>query len=309
MSLLGKFIESLHVRVTKAVFREVVKPFVYDAKVDFTNILVLLNKGHMYAGYDEVRIKPNDSFLIPQTQHAHIKLGKPKDKYSLAVAGFNNEDHRSQYLKELSGLKPWGDKNVITVINFELLLYNAIPFFSLLGIEALPIPYDAEFFYLVNHLALEAEQNKMGRDIIMRNYMQEIIIHLFRHLETHPEFKKSLDKLHYLTDKRLANIVNYIQQNLDKDLSNKTIAQVAYVSEDYIGQFFKSLTNHNLQEYVENQRLEKAMTLFRSTSDSVTEIASQVGFKDPAYLSRRFKHKYGFNGTELRKDNKTMAWD
>jgi AraC family transcriptional activator of mtrCDE len=309
MSLLGKFIESLHVRVTKAAFREVLKPFIYDAKVDDTNILVLLNKGQMSAGYDNIKIKPETSYFIPQSQHAHIKLGKLKDKFQIPVSGFSSEEHRSKFLKELSGLKPWEDKDVITVINFELLLYDAIPFFPLLGIPSLPVPYDQEFFYLVQHLALEEEQRKLGREIIMKNYMQEIMIHLFRHLETQPQFESALKNLDYLADIRLASIVNYIQQNLDKDLSNKTIAKIASVSEDYVGQFFKSLTKNNLQLYIENQRLERAMTLMRTSSDTILEISAKVGFKDPAYFSRRFKNKFGVNATEMKKKRDTTAWN
>jgi AraC family transcriptional regulator, arabinose operon regulatory protein len=309
MPLLGKFIESLHVRVTKAAFREVLNPFIYDAKVDDTNIIVLLNKGNMFGGYDDFKIKPETSYFIPQAQHAHIKLGRLKDKFQMPVSGFSSEDHRKKYLKELSGLKSWDDtKSVITVINFEVLLYNAIPFFPLLGISSLPIPYDQEFFYLVQHLALEEEQRKLGRDIMMNNYIQEIMIHLFRYLETLPQFQSALKNLDYLTDKRLATIVNYIQQNLQKDLSNKSIAKVAFVSEDYVGQLFKSLTKNNLQEYIENQRLERAMTLIRTSTDSVLEISVQVGFKDSAYFSRRFKNKFGVNATDVRKKKDAMTW-
>jgi len=86
-------------------------------------------------------------------------------------------------------------------------------------------------------------------------------------------------------------------------LSNQKIADQAFVSKDYVGQFFKSLTNTNLQDYIENQRLERANYLLRTTKDNIQEIAHQVGFKDPAYFSRRFKNKYNVNANQVRKDN------
>ena len=99
------------------------------------------------------------------------------------------------------------------------------------------------------------------------------------------------------------NIIQYIHANLSEDLSNNRIAEKAYVSKDYVGQFFKTLTNTNLQDYIENQRLEKAFALLRTTKDNVQEIAHSVGFKDPAYFSRRFKLKFSSNANQVRKDN------
>src|SRR5205823_13703156 len=121
-------------------------------------------------------------------------------------------------------------EEVITVITFDLLLFNAIPFSPLLEMPALTIPYDKEFLYLVHHIALEQEQQKLGREVIMNNYMQEIVIHLFRYIESQSWLQTYIEKLHYLTDKRLLAIVNYIHQNLDKDLTNKAVSKIALVS-------------------------------------------------------------------------------
>jgi len=74
-----------------------------------------------------------------------------------------------------------------------------------------------------------------------------------------------------------------------------------------VGQFFKSLTNSNLQDYIENQRLEKALQLLKSQPDNVQEIAHAVGFKDAAYFSRRFKMKFGSNAIAVRSDSKNYV--
>jgi YesN/AraC family two-component response regulator len=70
-----------------------------------------------------------------------------------------------------------------------------------------------------------------------------------------------------------------------------------------VGQFFKSMTNANLQDYIEQQRLEKAHQLLRSSTESIQEIAQAIGFKDPAYFSRRFKLKFGKNANQIRRDS------
>ena len=79
------------------------------------------------------------------------------------------------------------------------------------------------------------------------------------------------------------------------------IASLAYVSKDYVGQFFKSLTGRNLQDYIEERRLERAYHLIRTTDENIQQIAVRVGFKDPAYFSRRFKIKFLKNAKDVRK--------
>ena len=135
----------------------------------------------------------------------------------------------------------------------------------------------------------------------MKNYTEEIVIQIMRYISSQPEYEKKIEKINFLTDARLVGIVQYISENLGGDLSNKRLSEIAFLSEDYIGQFFKSLTGSNLQDYVELQRLEKACELLISTSDNIQQISQSVGFKDPAYFSRRFKLKYNMNANVMRK--------
>ncbi|MBK6397769.1 MAG: helix-turn-helix domain-containing protein [Bacteroidetes bacterium] len=64
---------------------------------------------------------------------------------------------------------------------------------------------------------------------------------------------------------------------------------------------FQITDKKNLQDYIENQRLEMAMHLLKTIPDNIQEIAHKVGFKDPAYFSRRFKLRYGINANSVRR--------
>jgi AraC-like DNA-binding protein len=52
---------------------------------------------------------------------------------------------------------------------------------------------------------------------------------------------------------------------------------------------FRNVTGKNLQEYVNELRVEKAKILLRDTDLNITEIANSVGFNDLNYFSRVFK--------------------
>lgn len=302
MTLLAKFIDSLNVKYSRSAYREVIQPVWLNGMREDLNYVVCLNKGNMVEGKspDETAVKPNTFWFFPARQPIHVKHGLG-NHHEIGVEGFTSDEHRAEFLRTISGLDDFSRMNeVFSIVGFEVQLYDAISFFSVLEMPPFPLPSDQEFYHLIRHICLEAEQNKLGRDVLIKNYMHEMLIHMFRYIESQPYLRKYIDKLNYLTDKRLIDIVQYVQEHLGSDLSNKAIANVAYISEDYVGQFFKSLTNRNLQDYIENQRLEKAMMLLQTEPDTIQEIAHRVGFKDAAYFSRRFKLKYGKNSQNVR---------
>ena len=95
-------------------------------------------------------------------------------------------------------------------------------------------------------------------------------------------------------------LFTYIRDHLAGNLSNYTLATVAYVSEDYVGQYFKLLTGVTPQDYIAYQRMEQAVRLLRTTSQSIRDIGKAVGFKDTAYFCRRFKMMFGISAGKMR---------
>ena len=192
-------------------------------------------------------------------------------------------------------------------MGFDAQIYGAIPFFAILEMPCFIIPYNKEMNDLMRAIIVEEEEKKLGRERLLRDLSDQLIIHICRYIGSQPEYKRNFEKINFLLDKRLVNIIQYIQNNLQEDLTNQRIAELAYVSKDYVGQFFKSMTSTNLQDYIENQRLERAHSLLCTTHDNVQEIAHNVGFKDPAYFSRRFKIKFKKNANQVRKDGSLAA--
>ena len=105
----------------------------------------------------------------------------------------------------------------------------------------------------------------------------------------------------YFKDPRLIRIFTYIKENIGGDLSNKALAAVANVSEDYVGQYFKMLTGINPQDYIENERMKAAVDLLRTTKKSIRDIGKAVGYKDTAYFCRRYKMMYGIPAGKMRR--------
>jgi AraC-like DNA-binding protein len=305
---LSKIFDALNVVLFTADMRENLQPVRFTGIQVPVNFLVHLNKGNYFNDKDKTRMKEGSFYFRPAGSTVEMRIGQA-DQYLTygAGEGFPSPGERSKFQNILDPQEDISGKNdVFSSVVFEVLLHNSFPLFKILQLPVIPLPEDAELAYLMRELCVESYHEKLGKQRILKNYTEEVVIRIFRYIHSFPEYQKNLEKLDFLGDKRLTAIIDFIRENVGEDLSNKKLASVSFLSEDYIGQFFKNLTNQNLQDFIENQRLEIALEKLNSTSDSISEIAFSVGFKDPAYFSRRFKLKYNVNANALRNSKSTF---
>lgn len=300
----NRIIESLQVKYYRSAMREVIKPSELNGSVEPRNILVQVKSGDFFGERDFLRIPPGSFYFMPVGSPIFFRHGRSAKYPVFGRDGYSSPEQREQFVRTRAfSMGSDSAKDVFSICGFDVHIYGAIPFFSILELPCFIIPPDKEMTYLMDTLIAEEENSKLGKDRLQQNVCEELVIHICRYISGQRNYEKNFDKINYLLDKRLVNIIQYIQSNLGGDLSNQTIASQAYVSRDYVGQFFKTMTNTNLQDYIENQRLERAHYLLRTTKDNVQEIAHKIGFKDPAYFSRRFKMKFNMNANQVRKES------
>jgi AraC-like DNA-binding protein len=92
-----------------------------------------------------------------------------------------------------------------------------------------------------------------------------------------------------------------LQQNYAQRLTRQQMAKAVGVSEDYLGRIFLQELGLSPMEYLNRYRIKEAKVLLRHTITSVTDVASQVGFDDPAYFSRAFRKQVGVSPRAYRK--------
>lgn len=83
--------------------------------------------------------------------------------------------------------------------------------------------------------------------------------------------------------------VHYIHLNLENPLTLKEIAATLNVSPSHLSRKFKSETNKNIIDFINQKRIEEAKLYLQSEPISITDIAFLVGFNDINYFSRVFK--------------------
>jgi AraC-like DNA-binding protein len=83
----------------------------------------------------------------------------------------------------------------------------------------------------------------------------------------------------------------HIEGNLSATLSLESLAAEAGFTPTYFHKLFKASVGKPLREYIEEQRLRRAVQLMVSTDMTLTEIAYECGFSSQSYFSYAFKRK------------------
>lgn len=304
----NRITESLEVSFIKARHIKVLQALTIENFYDVENVMILLNKGKItyVQGNEKVTVLPGEILFIPGGKPTTITYGS-EDPVNLNNDYFTN--HRWKYFQALPRVDFEADFENFSYITFETRILDAVSFFSSLDIPAFVIKDNRKLKDALVDIIVESGSEHVGSSKIVTTSMERLVIEIMRHiLDRNMFIEKLVTNINYFKDPRLIKIFNYIKDNLGGDLSNKTLATIAKISEDYVGQYFKMLTGVNPQDHVEYQRMERAVQLLRNTNQSVRDIGRTVGFKDTAYFCRRFKMMFGIPAGKMRRRETLMSF-
>lgn len=99
----------------------------------------------------------------------------------------------------------------------------------------------------------------------------------------------------------IEKVLNHIDANYyDPCLNLKEISKESGISYYYLSHLFKKFLKITFSNYLRNHRLKVASRMMRDQRLTLSEIAYECGFDDPAYFSRVFKKSFGISPTFFR---------
>ena len=102
----------------------------------------------------------------------------------------------------------------------------------------------------------------------------------------------------------LKRALRYIDQNYtDETLSLNTVAKAANISPNYFSGVFSQEMGQTFVEYLTEKRMERAKELLRYSGKRSSEVAYEVGYRDPRYFSFLFKKTQGCTPSSYRAGN------
>ena len=103
-----------------------------------------------------------------------------------------------------------------------------------------------------------------------------------------------------LSDRRLRQVLSYIESNLGREMSLGDIAAVAGLSVSHFKGLFRQSVGVPVHQYVIRRRVERASSLLRENKLSISQIALETGFAHQSHLAHHMRRLLGVSPRSVR---------
>jgi AraC-like DNA-binding protein len=103
-------------------------------------------------------------------------------------------------------------------------------------------------------------------------------------------------------DFRIIEVLNYIDENINSNLSNQILASNARLSTNAFTRLFTTETGESPQRFVKRKRIDKACVLLHHSDYSIDKVALETGFSNRYHFTRIFKLVTGISPAKYRKE-------
>lgn len=144
---------------------------------------------------------------------------------------------------------------------------------------------------LIHHmgLALKAELEAGGADtgLYAESMATALSVHWLRQYSSRQQ--EIRDYPGGLPKYKLREVIAYIQEHLDQNLTLAELNSPMQMSPHYFASLFKQSTGLTPHQYVTKCRIEKAKQLLLKGELTVVEICQEVGFQNQSHFTRVFR--------------------
>ena len=215
----------------------------------------------------------------------------------------NKDDSEPMVAYDLSFTPGFLDSSLLDNMRFES-ISSSFLFYSLFPEEQMgPDVHISGSSYgtfgeLFNKIYLEYVGQETGYINIIRAYLVELIVRIFRKMDSAANTDNAL---------RQTQIVNtaldYMHKNYHKHLSLDELATQVFLSKDYLGRLFRETTGMTVNALLQKIRIEEACKMLVTTDHKIESIAAACGFSDLKYFYTTFKKYTGLTPRQYKVAN------
>ena len=104
----------------------------------------------------------------------------------------------------------------------------------------------------------------------------------------------------------LGYIKQYIRDHYNEPINNSKLAAIIHLTPNYLCTLFKKEEKMTVRAYIETVRLERAVFLLITDDMSISDISTEVGYKQPSYFCRVFRNHYHETPSQYRENRRSM---
>ena len=106
--------------------------------------------------------------------------------------------------------------------------------------------------------------------------------------------------------KKLSAAIDYIENNLDSDLSYEEAARIACCSVFYFQRIFSYVAGISLSEYIRRRRMTQAAFELQRTDAKVIDVALKYGYTSPTSFNRAFQSVHNISPAAAKNTGSTL---
>lgn len=139
-----------------------------------------------------------------------------------------------------------------------------------------------------------------GDGLYVDTIAQMIAVHLARNHSTRSKPAKVVTA-RPIPGWRMRRLIEYIEENLDGDLSLEKMGREVEISPLYLARAFKTAVGQSPHQYVLSRRIERAKELLRNSDMPIVDVALAAGFSSQSHLSHWFLRHMGVSPAVYRR--------
>ena len=103
--------------------------------------------------------------------------------------------------------------------------------------------------------------------------------------------------------RRLACVVEYVRNNLDKPLAVSALSRMAEMSQSHFSKLFKLSTGLAPHQFVLQERINRSKELLRQDNARIVDVALGVGFENQAHFTTVFGNLVGMTPRQFQRSS------
>ncbi|NJO45381.1 MAG: helix-turn-helix transcriptional regulator [Oscillatoriales cyanobacterium RM2_1_1] len=151
--------------------------------------------------------------------------------------------------------------------------------------------FDPLIYQMAIALKTTLETDGIGSKLYADSMANALAVHLLCRYSAHQSLPRQDSGR--LSQQQLRQVIDYIDENLDQNLSLSQLASIAHLSSYHFARLFKQSTGTPPHRYHIQRRIERAKQLLMAKELSIAEVAQVVGFASQAHLTYHFKRVVG----------------
>lgn len=245
------------------------------------NILISGNVTYLIEG-KSYKLKPWDILLVNKNEIHRVLVGSDEPYERIII--WVNSGFLNKYKSD--------NNDLLTCFDLAETEKN-----NLLRLNTEPL---RNIKYLLNQIEEAYRNTDFGSNVLKNSLFLQLMVHINR-LFLLKDNNRQQEDIEY--DESINKILDYINKNINENLSIDTIAATFYMSKYYLMHKFKNQTGFTIHNYIMKKRLITANSLIKE-GKTITDVCIECGFEDYSNFLRAFKKMFGLAPKRYYKENK-----